>query len=29
MIVHCAAQPSHDWARENKMIDFEINAIAT
>ena len=29
MIVHCAAQPSHDWARENKMVDFEINAIAT
>ena len=29
MIVHCAAQPSHDWARNNKLIDFEINATAT
>tara|TARA_Y200000002_G_scaffold131803_1_gene108650 strand:- start:14333 stop:15370 length:1038 start_codon:yes stop_codon:yes gene_type:complete len=29
LIVHCAAQPSHDWARDNKFDDFEINAVAT
>lgn len=28
-IVHCAAQPSHDKAREIPLLDFEINAVAT
>jgi CDP-paratose 2-epimerase len=27
--VHCAAQPSHDLARERTLDDFEINAMAT
>lgn len=26
MIIHTAAQPSHDWATENVMEDFRINA---
>jgi len=29
MIVHSAAQPSHDWARDNKFIDFSINALSS
>jgi len=29
MVIHAAAQPSHDWARENKIIDFDINASST
>ncbi len=28
-IIHCAAQPSHDWARSNPEMDFEINSKAT
>ena len=28
-IVHCAAQPSHDWAYKNPRLDFEINALST
>lgn len=28
-IIHCAAQPSHDWARSNPKLDFEINSKAT
>jgi CDP-paratose 2-epimerase len=28
-IVHCAAQPSHDWAAEHPIEDFDINASAT
>jgi CDP-paratose 2-epimerase len=28
-IVHCAAQPSHDWAAANPSIDFQINATGT
>ena len=28
-IVHCAAQPSHDWAAKEPHTDFEINATAT
>lgn len=28
-IVHCAAQPSHDWAAKEPHTDFEINALAT
>lgn len=29
LIVHCAAQPSHDWAAKNPMMDFGINAYGT
>ena len=28
-VVHTAAQPSHDWARDNKLLDFDINARST
>lgn len=28
-IIHCAAQPSHDWAKNDPILDFEINATAT
>lgn len=28
-IVHCAAQPSHDKAREIPLVDFEVNALGT
>ena len=29
IIVHCAAQPSHDWAKNEPFIDFDINAKGT
>jgi len=29
LIIHAAAQPSHDWAKNFPIIDFEINAKAT
>ena len=29
LIIHCAAQPSHDWAKDNAFIDFNINAKGT
>jgi CDP-paratose 2-epimerase len=29
LIIHCAAQPSHDKAREIPLIDFEVNATGT
>jgi len=29
LIIHAAAQPSHDWAITNPELDFEINSIAT
>jgi CDP-paratose 2-epimerase len=29
LIVHCAAQPSHDKAREFPLVDFDVNAVAT
>jgi CDP-paratose 2-epimerase len=29
LIVHCAAQPSHDKARDIPILDFEINALGT
>lgn len=29
LIVHAAAQPSHDWAASDPLTDFSINAIAT
>jgi CDP-paratose 2-epimerase len=28
-ILHCAAQPSHDKAREIPLLDFEVNAVGT
>jgi len=29
LIVHCAAQPSHDKAREIPLLDFDVNAVGT
>ena len=29
LIIHCAAQPSHDKAAEIPFIDFDVNAVAT
>jgi len=29
LIIHCAAQPSHDKAREIPFIDFDVNAVGT
>lgn len=29
MVVHCAAQPSHDKARDIPILDFEVNALGT
>lgn len=29
MIIHCAAQPSHDKARDIPFIDFDVNAVGT
>jgi CDP-paratose 2-epimerase len=29
LIIHCAAQPSHDKARDIPIIDFEVNALGT
>ena len=29
VVIHCAAQPSHDWAATNPMLDFGINAYGT
>jgi len=28
-VIHCAAQPSHDWAARDPMTDFAINAVGT
>ena len=28
-IIHCAAQPSHDWAKNDPLLDFDINARST
>lgn len=28
-VVHCAAQPSHDWAARHPRLDFEVNALGT
>lgn len=28
-VIHCAAQPSHDWAGREPMTDFAINAVGT
>jgi CDP-paratose 2-epimerase len=29
LVVHCAAQPSHEKAREIPLVDFEVNAMGT
>lgn len=29
LVLHCAAQPSHDKAREIPILDFEVNALGT
>ena len=29
LIIHCAAQPSHDYAKDNLFLDFDINAKGT
>jgi CDP-paratose 2-epimerase len=29
MVIHTAAQPSHDWAARNPILDFEVNAMGT
>jgi CDP-paratose 2-epimerase len=29
LVIHCAAQPSHDWAARNPFTDFDINAVGT
>lgn len=29
VVIHCAAQPSHDWATKNPRRDFEVNALGT
>lgn len=29
LVIHCAAQPSHDKAREIPLLDFEVNALGT
>ena len=29
LIIHSAAQPSHDWAKKNPFVDFNINALGT
>jgi len=28
-IIHCAAQPSHDLAKDSPFVDFEVNAVGT
>lgn len=29
LVVHAAAQPSHDWAASAPLVDFEVNAVGT
>ncbi len=29
LIVHCAAQPSHDFAKQEPFLDFDVNAVGT
>lgn len=29
LIIHCAAQPSHDWAAKEPLTDFGVNAVGT
>jgi len=28
-VIHCAAQPSHDWAAKDPLTDFAVNAVGT
>src|SRR4051812_42087493 len=29
IVIHCAAQPSHDWATRRPVEDFSVNAVGT
>ncbi|MBM3245239.1 MAG: NAD-dependent epimerase/dehydratase family protein [Candidatus Omnitrophica bacterium] len=29
LVIHTAAQPSHDWAAKDPMLDFQVNALGT
>ena len=29
LVIHCAAQPSHDWAAKQPSLDFKTNTIGT
>ncbi len=29
LIIHCAAQPSHDWAASNPLLDYKVNSLGT
>jgi CDP-paratose 2-epimerase len=29
LVIHAAAQPSHDWAAKDPFVDFDINAVGT
>ena len=29
LIIHCAAQPSHDWAATDPLLDFRVNSFGT
>ena len=29
LIIHTAAQPSHDWAKKEPFVDFDVNAVGT
>src|SRR5688572_18551627 len=29
LVIHTAAQPSHDWAAKDPLTDFDINAVGT
>ena len=29
LIIHCAAQPSHDFAKQDPFLDFDVNAVGT
>lgn len=29
LVIHCAAQPSHDFAKQDPILDFEVNAVGT
>jgi CDP-paratose 2-epimerase len=29
LVIHAAAQPSHDWAAQEPLVDFDINAVGT
>ncbi|HPS20044.1 MAG TPA: SDR family NAD(P)-dependent oxidoreductase [Candidatus Omnitrophota bacterium] len=29
LVVHTAAQPSHDWAKKEPFVDFDVNAVGT